>query len=290
MARCLLLIVLLAATAPAQELVFAPLSKVTIEGRLRGFKRDNREREATLRGLFAEAGCGPGTLKEIPVKHEKAPNVLCVLPGSTDSVILVGAHFDHVSEGDGVVDNWSGAALLPSLLQSTAIAPRKHTYIFIGFTGEEDGLVGSEAYAGSLTKEEREKIKAMVDIDSVGLSFTRVWVTRSDKKLTVELARVSQLLKLSVAEEDADQFGGTGLLNPRVNSRRMPRVRRGPAADSFSFQPYHIPVLMIHSITPDTLPILHSSKDTISAIHLDDYYDTYRLMVGYLSDLDNVLP
>ncbi len=288
MPRVFLLVLMLlpAWPAPAQKLVFAPLAKETIEARLKTFKQDNREREAVLRELFTEAGCGPGTLREIPVKHEKAPNVLCILPGSTDSLIVVGAHFDHVSEGDGVVDNWSGASLLPSLLQSTAIEPRKHTYIFIGFTGEEDGLVGSEAYAESLTKEERAKIKAMVDIDSIGLSFTRVWVTRSDKNLTMELARMSQLLKLSVAEEDADQLVGSAAPPPPLRPGRMPRVRRGPAADSFSFESYKIPVLMIHSLTRETLPVLHSSKDTLSAIHLDDYYDTYKLLVGYLADLD----
>ena len=269
MHRLALLIVLWSSLAPAQKLVFAPLAKETVEARLRGFKRDNMEREATLRELFQEAGCGPDRLKELPVKHEKPPNVLCVLPGSSDSVILVGAHFDHVSAGDGVVDNWSGASLLPSLLQSTAIEPRKHTYIFIGFTGEEDGLVGSEAYAKSLRPEERSKIKAMVDIDSIGLSFTRVWVTRSDKNLVRELARMSQLMKLSVAEVDADRVG---------------------AGDSFSFQPYKIPVILIHSITQDTLRILHTSKDTLAAIRMDDYYDTYKLLVRYLLDLDNVLP
>lgn len=268
MPRHLLLILLLATAAPAQKIEYAPLAESTVEARLHQYKQDNLQREATLRGLFTEAGCGTGTLKEIPVKHEKAPNVLCVLPGSTDSVIVVGAHFDHVSQGDGVVDNWSGASLLPSLLQSTAIVPRKHTYIFVGFTGEEDGLVGSAAYAKSLTPLERSRIKAMVDIDSLGLSFTRVWVTRSDKKLTAALAHMSQVLKLSVAEVDADRVG---------------------AGDSFSFQPYHIPVILIHSITQDTLPILHTSKDNMAAMRLDDYYDTYKLLVGYLSYLDSVL-
>lgn len=268
MLASLSLLILAAGLAGAQSVPYAPLSQSTIEARLRQYKQDNAEREATLRNLFAEAGCGPSTLKELPVKHEKVPNVQCVLPGSTGSVILVGAHFDHVKAGDGVVDNWSGASLLPSLLQSTAIAPRKHTYIFVGFTGEEDGLVGSAAYAKSLTPEERAKIKAMVDIDTLGLSFTRVWVTRSDKQLIRDLAHMSQVLKLSVQEMDVDLVG---------------------KGDSFSFQPYNIPVITFHSITQDTWPILHTPRDTMSAIHLDDYYDSYKLLVGYLSYLDSVL-
>jgi hypothetical protein len=56
------------------------------------------------------------------------------------------ARFDHVSEGDGVVDNWSGASILPSLYESVRIVPRKHTYIFIGFTDAEQGELGSYFY------------------------------------------------------------------------------------------------------------------------------------------------
>jgi Zn-dependent M28 family amino/carboxypeptidase len=69
-----------------------------------------------------------------------------MLPGSSDQVIIVGAHFDRVPEGDGVVDNWSGASLLPSLYEAVKNEPRKHTYIFIGFTDEEQGEVGSRFY------------------------------------------------------------------------------------------------------------------------------------------------
>ncbi len=60
--------------------------------------------------------------------------MICVLPGNSEKVIIVGAHFDHVSDGSGVVDNWSGASLLPSLYQALKDHPRKHTFIFIGFT------------------------------------------------------------------------------------------------------------------------------------------------------------
>ncbi len=109
----------------------------------------------------------------------------------------------------------------------------------------------------------------MVDIDTLGLSFTKVWVSRADKKLFRELVRVAQTMKLPVQEVDADRVG---------------------AADSFSFDKYKIPTIAIHSITQKTLPILHSDQDTLAVIHMDEYYDTYRLLAVYLADLDNVLP
>ena len=39
---------------------------------------------------------------------------------SPERVIVLTSHNDKVDVGDGVVDNWSGASLLPSLFQSLA--------------------------------------------------------------------------------------------------------------------------------------------------------------------------
>src|ERR1035438_1781217 len=74
------------------------------------------------------------SLEEQSVKHVKIPNLICALPGQADSRILVTAHTDHVAVGDGTVDNWSGASMLPDLYESLRAAPRRHTVVFIGFT------------------------------------------------------------------------------------------------------------------------------------------------------------
>lgn len=78
--------------------------------------------------------------------------------GESPETIVVGAHFDHISAGSGVVDNWSGASLLPSLVQSLNNAPRHHTFVFIGFAGEEQGLIGSDYYVHHLLPRERSAI------------------------------------------------------------------------------------------------------------------------------------
>ena len=57
------------------------------------------QREATLKQMFAEAGCDDQHISEQPVKGSKLPNIICLLPGSSDKVIIVGAHFDRASEG-----------------------------------------------------------------------------------------------------------------------------------------------------------------------------------------------
>ena len=59
--------------------------------------------------------------------------------------------------------------------------------------------------------------------------------------------------------------------------------------DSESFARLRIPRITIHTITQQTWPILHSKKDSLQAIRMDDYYASYRLMAGYLALLDSSL-
>jgi hypothetical protein len=61
-------------------------------------------------------------------------------------------------------------------------------------------------------------------------------------------------------------------------------------SDEESFINRKVPVVIIHSLTQETIPVLHSPKDKYSAIHFDDYYNSYRLLSGYLVFLDQGLP
>lgn len=259
-------VVLLSGILPSRalgQLRFEVVSRDLIETRIRGFSGSDTEREARLKKFFTDAGCKEIT--EETVKPKDPPNVLCVLPGQTDRVILVGAHFDHVSAGDGVVDNWSGASLLPSLFWSVRQGTRQHTYMFVGFTDEERGLVGSNFYVRHLTPEQRSKIEAMVNMDTLGLGPTEIWVSHADKTLVRALEAVAQALNLPLRGMNVERVGET---------------------DSESFARYNIPRITVHSLTQETWPILHSSRDRLDAIRADDYYDTYKLLVGYLIFLD----
>jgi hypothetical protein len=262
-----ILVTLLAATAAAQ-VRYRLEDQDVVEARLKNFSIKNDQREVILKQLFAQAGCKDGKLFDQPVKNKLPPNVICILPGDTNEVILVGAHTDHVEDGDGVVDNWSGASLLPSLLYGVNGQPRKHTFVFVGFTGEEKGMLGSDFYVHELNKEERSNIEGMVNLDTLGLGPTKVWASHADKQLLNALAQVASAMKLLLAAVNVDQVGST---------------------DSESFARSKIPRITIHSVKQETWPILHSSKDKLSAIKMTDYYATYRLLVGYLAYLDTSL-
>ena len=255
--------------AAAESVKFALVTREVIEKRLGKYAKKNQEREAALKQLFSEAGCDGENLAEQVVKGSKLPNVLCKLPGSSERMIIVGAHFDHVADGDGVVDNWSGASLLPSLYEAIRNVPRKHTFLFIGFTDEEMGEIGSRFYAQRMTKEQVAATDAMVCMDTLGLAPTEVWTSHSDKQLVRALAYMAGLMKAPIVGEDVDKVGST---------------------DSVQFSERKIPTITIHSLTQKTFDagILHTSKDKLSEIRIDDYYQTYQLVAAYLAYLDQL--
>lgn len=235
---------------------FRTLDRDVIEARLRSFSGRNDEREKTLKQLFVQSGCPDDRLSEQKVKNALPPNLVCVLPGETDAVILVGAHSDHVSRGDGVVDNWSGASLLPSLFYSMDQRPRRHTFVFVEFTDEEGGFVGSEFYARSLPQDQRSKISAMVNIDALALGPTEVWSSHSDKVLLEALAATAYAMKIPVTAMNVDGAG---------------------SSDSESFARYNVPRITLHSVTGATWPILDTARDTMEVVRMDDYFTSYRL-------------
>ncbi len=255
--------------ANAQRLQFETLDAAVIDARLREVPKKDSEREPRLKELLLEAGCAPANLSEEPVKGYHDPNVICVLPGELPSEIVVGAHFDHVSIGEGVVDNWSGATLLPDLLQSIRTLPRHHTFVFIGFTAEERGLVGSNFYVKHLPPEQLKDIDAMINIDSVGMTTTKVWLSHSDPKLVSILAQVAASMELPVAGVNVERVG---------------------SADSEPFRNHKIPAITFHSATQENFRVLHSKDDTIRAISLPDYFNTYKLLSAYLAACDKMLP
>jgi len=262
------LLFLPAGPAFGQELKFSLMDKTIILERIRQSLPKNQQREEKIKEIFAAAGCGPA-MTEQPVKHVSTPNVICRLPGETDDEIIVGAHYDKVSAGTGTIDNWSGASLLPSLYEGLASIKRHHTFVFIASSGEEEELLGSDFFVHHMSQDELARTRAMVNMDTLGLSFTKVWAHRADKNLLHALLVVSASVKLPVGEVDVDAVGST---------------------DSESFAGKHIPRITIHSLTQDTLHVLHSSADNLQALHSDDYYDTYRLIQAYLAYLDQKLP
>ncbi len=230
----------------AVDIHFGTIDKSIVEARLRAVPQTNEARELALRKSFEEVGCSGAKLNDQVVNHVKAPNLICELAGDLDSTIIVGAHSDLIDRGHGIVDNWSGCAMLPTLYQSLKSFPRRHRIVFIAFTAEEKGMVGSAFYVKQMSKSDLQKTSAMVNLDSLGLSSTKVELTRADKGLTAALAGVARSMNVPLHAVDVHQVG---------------------RSDSDSFQDKKVPTVNIHSVTTETWPVLHSARDRLDAIH-----------------------
>ena len=242
------------------------LSTTVVQSRFARLHSKNEERAIELRNLFGEAGCDAKSYSEDHILSSKLPNLVCVLPGSSRQTVVVSAHFDNRGPGEGAIDNWSGAALLPSLFESLRGFPHRFTFEFIGFTDEEKGLIGSRDYVNHLSKEQRANILLDVNIDCMGLAGPiRVWAGRSDDFLLTSAALVGDQTKIYVRADT---------LSDRYDS------------DAAAFIAWRIPAIDFHSLSQDTIPLLHSKRDVRTALDPKSYYNHYQFLVAYLAYLD----
>jgi len=236
--------------------------------RLHRLHSKDTEREAELKSMFGEAGCKADQVQEQIVKRRDPPNVICTLPGATNSLIIVGAHFDLAEEGAGAVDDWSGASLLPSLYEALKDTPRRHTFVFVGFTDEEKGLVGSNYYVRHLPTDQLSTIKAMVNLECLGLGPTEVWDHVANEGLLRALFSVTQSMHVGLTGANVENVGND---------------------DTQAFRNQKLPVITIHSLTQRALHIIHSPRDNLAAIHVNDLYQSYRVVSEYLAYIDESL-
>ncbi|MFB8170769.1 M28 family peptidase [Kitasatospora purpeofusca] len=100
-----------------------------------------------------------------------ANNLIADWPGGpADQVTMFGAHLDGVSAGPGINDNGSGSSVL--LETALALAQQNPTMTrhvrFAWWTGEEQGLQGSQYYVSQLGSTQRSAIKGYYNFDMVG--------------------------------------------------------------------------------------------------------------------------
>jgi Zn-dependent M28 family amino/carboxypeptidase len=93
--------------------------------------------------------------------------------GSGNEYIVVGAHYDAQGKGmPGADDNASGSAMVLELARSFRKMPAWRPVVFILFSGEEDGMLGSKYYCDHpLLPKSAPSIKKhvfMVNLDMVG--------------------------------------------------------------------------------------------------------------------------
>jgi Zn-dependent M28 family amino/carboxypeptidase len=108
-------------------------------------------------------------------------NVIGFVDNKAENTVIIGAHFDHLGFGgegslyrdsikaihNGADDNASGIAILLNLAAKLKGKNTKNNYLFIAFSGEEMGLLGSNYFVKNATID-LKKVSYMINMDMVG--------------------------------------------------------------------------------------------------------------------------
>ncbi|MEI6852393.1 MAG: M28 family peptidase [Bacteroidota bacterium] len=199
-------------------------------------------------------------------------NVAAMIDNKAKKNIIIGAHYDHLGFGgarsrsygkhevhNGADDNASGVALMLALARQIKQSPFKnYNFIFISFSGHEDGLFGSEYFAKKMSIAD-SSISLMINIDMVGRADTLnqfVFIGGND---TTYISRLK-----SIAFQQALIKTGEKEL---------------PEGDHSAFATQHIPVLFITTGMEDDY---HKVSDDESLINYKAMLAIEKLILTFL--------
>ncbi len=206
---------------------------------------------AWLEAQFSGLGL-PVTTPTFSVSGTIANNVIATWTGVTrpNDWYLVGAHYDSTSQNPGssapgAEDNASGCAGVLELARVLVPRQPEATIIFVCYSGEEQGLHGSEAHAGAIvTAGDASKLQNIVTMDMIG------YTGDADLDVLLETAAAFNST-LDVFEDAAAAFTSLRTvrsLNP-FGSDHMPFLNRG------------LPALLTIENDWDSYPGYHSTTD-----------------------------
>lgn len=223
----------------------------------------NEERLGAAKALFEKMGA-PASDISID-QYKNVENLVIRKQGVSEEKIIVGAHYDKVSDGCGAIDNWSGVVAIAHLYRSLKDVSLKKTILFVAFGKEEKGLIGSRAMVDAIRKDQVSQYCEMINIDSFGLAVPQVDDNLSSKKLSRVAGDLAKEMKIPFSHASIE----------------------GADADSSSFIAKKIPALMLHGLNNEWTSILHSRNDQSSKLNPESVYLGYRLILALVIRLDN---
>ncbi|KAH3680709.1 hypothetical protein WICPIJ_008145 [Wickerhamomyces pijperi] len=100
------------------------------------------------------------------VRYITTKNVIAeTIHGDHDNVVSLGAHSDSVEAGPGINDDGSGTVSLLTVAKQLSKFKVNNAVRFAWWAAEEEGLLGSNYYANSLSPEENAKVRLFMDYD-----------------------------------------------------------------------------------------------------------------------------
>lgn len=246
----------------AQKVRFNPLDKSEMVDRVRKEPQNDRDRVTQLESWFRIHGCGGSSFHEQQVSDSQAPNLICDLNGDAEETIIIGAHYGMPPANQHAIDDWSSASLLPALYQCLKGVKRRHHFIFVEF-GDAGTEAGAEYFLVHRSDAEIRNTEAVINLDALGFSPTKVWASHSDKDLVHSLMIMVYALKLPASQVDISSL---------------------EADQTQPFSQRKIPQITLHSFAKS-----HVEGTSGMQFRPGNFYDSYKLLCGYTAYLDTTL-
>jgi carboxypeptidase Q len=196
-------------------------------------------------------------------------NTVAEMAGSQPGqVVILGAHLDSWDLGQGVTDNGAGAMVVleaAGALARSGLKPRR-TIRFILFSGEEEGLLGSRAYAAAHAAE-ADSMQAVLVLDNGTGAIEGQALQGRD-----ELAGLWRDLLAPVAYLGADSV----------------RSASKTGTDHLSFLPYGVPGFNFDQLPRGYFHTHHSQSDTYDKAIADDLKQAAAVMAVTAYELANL--
>jgi aminopeptidase YwaD len=204
-------------------------------------------------------------------KNYKTRNVIGMIHGSTspDSFLLITAHYDHLGIMGketcfpGANDNASGIAMLLDMARYFSTNPPKYSIVFIAFSAEEAGLLGS-IYFVQNPLFDLSKIRFMINFDLAGTG---------DEGIKVVNASVFK-----------SEFEKLQEINNKYNFLNSVQ-ERGEAcnSDHCVFYLKKIPCFYIYTL--GGIKAYHDIYDKAETLPFTAFFNYRQLMIAFLSSL-----
>ena len=199
-------------------------------------------------------------------------NVCAYIPGTevSDSIIVIGAHYDHLGQmGDEIVfpgchDNASGVATMLDMAQYFKEHPLRYTTIFVAFSGEEAGLMGSFFFVRD-SLFDFSKVKLMLNLDLLCGGDDGFMVVNSQAENTKGF--YNALLDINKAM--SKKKGGVKEIKSRPNAAN---------SDHYPFAKKGMPAVFIYTLGGKTGGY-HQPDDTPENASLKQYHAIVTLLI-----------
>ena len=191
-------------------------------------------------------------------------NVVLDLPGESEEVIVLTAHYDSTSLSQGAYDNMSGSIGLLAMAEHFSKVSHKYSLRFVWCGSEERGLLGSKAYCEAHA-DELSKIVLNVNLDMIGCIMGKFIAC-----CTSENALVSYL-----------SYMGNEL------GFQIKPYQGVYSSDSTPFSDKGVPSVSFARVAPRETATIHNSYDTVAVMKAEHMEKDIDFITSFVARMAN---